>query len=160
MGTGRTGKTEICPGVWAEHFTREELSCPHCHRCVISAKLVDALEELRGMGEEKIRIHDACRCATHNQAVGGVPHSEHVFYVAMQGRPEEPTNGADFDIVGLTLQQMYDRVKRVNAFLFGGIGVYSPEQFVHGDVRTRVARWSRNGGNHKPYGALSDLVVP
>lgn len=152
-------KTEICPGVWASHFTAEELSCPHCHRCVISARLVNALEELRSQGAEAIRIHDACRCPAHNQHVGGVPHSEHVFYIAMQGRPEEPCKGADFDIVGLTLQQMYNRVCKVNDFLFGGIGVYS-EGFVHADVRSRVARWSRIGGSHKPYGALSELVEP
>jgi hypothetical protein len=95
------------------HFSTSELACHHCQRCSVTGEFVLALENLRSQGSEPIIIHDGYRCPEHNLAVHGVPHSEHVEGLA-----------ADLEIVGLTLQQMYDRANKVPEFRDGGIGVY------------------------------------
>lgn len=135
-------------GDLSPHFSTAEFACPHCERCSISGELIVAMEKVRSYGPEPIIIHDGYRCPEHNLAVGGVPDSEHVLGLA-----------ADFEIVGLSLQVMYDRTKQVPEFANGGIGVYIQPNgtvFVHGDIRKRVARWSRfhNG----PYLAIDQLV--
>jgi len=132
-------------GDLSEHFSRAELQCKDCGQCLLSPRLLPALEALRALGPEPIIIHDGYRCAEHNAAVGGVQHSEHCTGEAV-----------DCVIEGLTLQQMYDRAKQIPDFVNGGIGVYS-ENFIHVDVRQRSARWARKNG---VYLALSTLVTP
>lgn len=126
------------------HFTRKEMCCPHCQQCLIEPALLDALEALRALGPEPIIVHSAYRCGAHNNAVGGMPHSEHVLGQA-----------ADIEIHGLTVQQQYDRAKSIPAI--NGIGVY-PEGFIHVDVRKTEARavWSRVKGDYRP---ISELVT-
>jgi uncharacterized protein YcbK (DUF882 family) len=121
-------------GDLSEHFSRIELACWDCGRLVIAKELLDGLEQLRGLGPESIIVHDGYRCPEHNTKVGGVSESQHVLGKA-----------ADIDIVGLTLQQQYDRAKSVPAFANGGIGVYDGN-FLHVDVRDGKARWSRKNG--------------
>lgn len=128
------------------HFKRSEMCCKcGCEECILDPRLIPALERLRMLGPEAIIVHDGYRCEKHNEAVGGVPHSEHP-----QGK------AADIEIVGLTLQQMYDRAKQVPEFVAGGIGVYDGG-FIHVDVRTAKARWSRKNGS---YLGLNALVTP
>lgn len=128
------------------HFSRSEMMCHcGCGECLVSPRLMSALEELRSFGPEPVIVHDAYRCVNHNIEVGGRPHSEHITGDAWDGT-----------ILGLSLQQQYERLMRIKVFAEGGIGVYS-EGFVHGDVRTRRARWSRKKG---VYLALSVLVKP
>lgn len=132
----------------SEHFNQAELACPHCGFYNATQPLIDALEELRSQGPEPIHIDDACRCPEHNLAVGGVPHSQH-------------PNGeaADIKIEGLSLQEMYDRAKKVPAFDNGGIGVYQ-SGFIHVDVRAGKARWAKVA-QHREYIGLeqSGLVA-
>ena len=118
----------------SEHFSLEEMKCPHCVECLIKPEFLVALEQLRALGPEPIIIHDAYRCREHNEQVGGVPNSEHLQGIA-----------ADLNISGLTLQQMYDRAIQVPAFDNGGIGVYDTD-FIHVDSRSGKARWSRVRG--------------
>lgn len=127
------------------HFSKSELACRHCGLCLMLAYFLDALEELRGLGPEAIVIHDGYRCHAHNAAVGGVNNSEHMWGIA-----------ADLEIVGLTLQEMYERAERVKRFRNGGIGVYDGN-FLHVDTRGHRARWSRFKGEYLP---ISKLVTP
>jgi uncharacterized protein YcbK (DUF882 family) len=130
-------------GDLSEHFSTSEMECHHCGRCSISGALITALEALRALGPEPIIVNDGYRCPEHNAAVGGVPDSEHVQGIA-----------ADIRIQGLSLQEMYDRAVRVQDFAEGGIGVYDGN-FIHVDVRQRLARWARVDGK---YVSLSTLV--
>ncbi len=127
------------------HFSRSEFACKDCGMCLLSPRLIPAMESLRALGPEPIIVNDGYRCEAHNAEVGGVPNSEHCTGEA-----------ADCVIQGLTLQEMYDRAKQVPDFLAGGIGVYS-ENFIHVDVRMRVARWARKGG---VYLGIDVLVTP
>lgn len=126
----------------SKHFSREELMCRHCEEYLVKQELIDALEELRSLGPEPIIVTDAYRCEYWNKVVGGVPHSQHPIGEA-----------ADIQILGLSLQQMYDRAIQIKAFQNGGIGVYPNQDknkdFIHVDVREGRARWTRLDGNYK-----------
>lgn len=132
-------------GDLSPHFSSSELACHDCGRCQVSGRLINALEELRGLGPEPIRVHDGYRCPQHNSAVGGAGKSQHVLGAA-----------ADIDIQGLTLQQMYDRAMQIEEFRNGGIGVYDGTPFIHVDVRdSGPARWARVNG---AYVGINQLV--
>jgi uncharacterized protein YcbK (DUF882 family) len=123
-------------GDLSEHFSTRELACHDCERCLVTGKLLAALEALRALGPEPIDVDDGYRCPEHNTDVGGVSGSQHTHGTA-----------ADIRIVGLSLQQMYDRAKSVPDFANGGIGVYPDGvPFIHVDVRLGRARWCRKGG--------------
>ena len=131
-------------GDLSPHFSKSELCCKDCGRCIIAKDLVDALEELRALGPEPIEVHDGYRCPEHNASVGGVKNSQH-----LEGK------AADIEIRGLTLQQQYDRAMQIPAFRNGGIGVYD-SGFIHVDVRNEEARWARVRGK---YVGLTELVT-
>jgi hypothetical protein len=121
------------------HFSRYEFVCPHCGALILDPELVPALEEYRALaGGRPMNIHDGYRCPEHNAAVGGVPHSEHELGAA-----------ADLTITGLKLKQMLAYALSVPAF--GGIGIYPDQGFIHVDVRPRLARWARLGGEYVSY---------
>ena len=120
------------------------MACHDCGACLVSSELLYALEQLRALGPEPILVDDGYRCPEHNAEVGGVNGSQHTAGKA-----------ADIKIVGLTLQQMYERAKSIPAFAAGGIGVYDTG-FIHVDVRDGRARWARKGG---VYLGLSALVT-
>jgi uncharacterized protein YcbK (DUF882 family) len=109
----------------------------------VDPRLIDALERLRQRAGVPIVIHAGYRCPAHNQAVGGVPNSEHTRGLA-----------ADIHISGLSLQQMYDVASEVPEFDQGGIGAYDTN-FLHVDVRDHRARWARVSGK---YVGIQELV--
>ena len=123
-------------GDLSPHFSKAELACHCCGQLKIEQRLLDALEELRSLAGKPIVIHDAYRCANHNQEVGGVTDSEHTRGLA-----------ADVDIPGLSLQQMYALALEVPDFVAGGIGVYD-QGFLHVDVRSHCTRWARVKGQY------------
>jgi len=123
-------------GDLSEHFSKSELACRCCGQLKIENGLVAALEQLRTLAGEEVVVHDAYRCTTHNQEVGGVTDSEHTHGMA-----------ADVSIPGLSLQQMYELALQVPTFLNGGIGVYDGG-FLHVDIRPHQARWARVRGQY------------
>ena len=129
-------------GNLSKHFSRKELSCRCCGRVQIDSKLLDGLEALRSLAGATIIVHAGYRCPRHNQQVGGVPHSEHLAGLA-----------ADVSVPGLSLQRMYELAVEVPQFAGGGIGVYDGN-FLHVDVRERIARWARVGGRYVGVSAL------
>lgn len=116
------------------HFSEAELACHHCGVNACQQVLVDSLEALRVAVGVPVTIDDAYRCAVHNAAVGGVPHSQHELGMA-----------ADIKIQGMTPAQMYKAALRIPAFAAGGIGVAEHGGYIHVDVRgawgTPEARW-------------------
>ncbi len=130
-------------GDLSAHFSRSELECRCCRRLQIDSRLLDGLERLRTLAGTTVIIHAGYRCPQHNQAVGGVPHSEHTLGLA-----------ADIALPGLSLQRMYELALAVPQFAQGGIGVYDGG-FLHVDVREHRARWARISGT---YVGVSELV--
>ncbi|MGB9072064.1 MAG: D-Ala-D-Ala carboxypeptidase family metallohydrolase [Terriglobales bacterium] len=123
-------------GDLSAHFSKAEFACHCCGQLKVELRLIDALEQLRGLAGKSIVVHDGYRCPAHNQKVGGVSHSEHT-----QG------TASDVEIPGLSLQQMYELALQVPEFAQGGIGVYDGG-FLHVDVRQHVARWARVRGQY------------
>ena len=123
-------------GDLSPHFSKSELACRCCRQLKIEKRLVDALENLRSLAGKPIVVHDAYRCASHNQEVGGVTDSEHTRGMA-----------ADVDIPGLSLQEMYELAMQVPDLIEGGIGVYD-SGFLHVDVRLACCRWARVKGQY------------
>jgi len=123
-------------GDLSAHFSKAELACHCCGELKVDQRLIDALEQLRGLAGKPIVVHDGYRCPAHNQEVGGVTDSEHTQGMA-----------SDVEVSGLSLQQMYELALQVPAFAQGGIGVYD-SGFLHVDVRQHVARWARVRGQY------------
>ena len=130
-------------GDLSAHFSRKELSCRCCGRLQIDSRLLDGLEALRALAGTEVIVHASYRCPRHNQAVGGVPHSEHLQGLA-----------ADISMPGWSLQRMYELALEIPQFAAGGIGVYDGN-FLHVDVRDRRARWARVSGK---YVGVAELV--
>jgi Peptidase M15 len=123
-------------GDLSAHFSKAELACHCCGQLKIEQGLIDALEQLRSLAGQEVRIHDGYRCHAHNQEVGGVTDSEHTRGQA-----------ADVGIPGLSLQQMYELALQIPTFAEGGIGVYDGG-FLHLDIRPYAARWARVRGQY------------
>ena len=110
------------------HFHASEFVCPCCGTGHVKPKLIELLEELRTtLGDNPIHINSAYRCPKHNEEVGGVANSQHVF-----------GNAADITIplVG------FNRAKKaVESLDFDGVGLYppigkDPAWFIHVDIRS------------------------
>lgn len=115
-------------GDLSAHFNRSEFTCNDgCGFDDISMALIDVLEELRERLGRPIVINSGCRCASHNDDVGGTMRSQHVHGKA-----------ADFKVLGLK----QDVVQAVLLKMYPdtlGIGRYA--WFTHVDVRRGKARW-------------------
>jgi uncharacterized protein YcbK (DUF882 family) len=119
----------------SEHFSRSELSCKCDNDCgfdTVDQRLIRVVEQIRTFYNRSMIVHSACRCPQHNEAVGGAKNSQHLFAKAM-----------DFHISGMNSIEDNERIARwidENVLMgTGGIGIY--HNFVHVDVRWKMARW-------------------
>jgi uncharacterized protein YcbK (DUF882 family) len=87
----------------------------------MQAKLIYALQTLRDLVGEPIRIVSGYRCLRHNTNVGGAKRSYHMKGMA-----------ADIVIAKLTIPEMRDAVEQIDAFKHGGIGCY--RSWIHVDI--------------------------
>ena len=114
----------------SKHFSSNEFACNcQCGFEEVNPELIDVLEDLREAYGMPITINSGCRCPIHNKAVGGEPNSEH-----MKG------TAADISMTGMPtikIKQYLDN-KYPNKY---GIGLY--KTWVHIDVRSKRARWSK-----------------
>jgi uncharacterized protein YcbK (DUF882 family) len=133
-------------GDLSEHFSTDELKCPHCGQCVLDPRLVPALERLRTAAGGPVLVDSGYRCALYNGEVGGVSKSEHMMGMA-----------ADVRIPGKSLQEMYNLAELVEDFRAGGIGVYDGG-FIHVDTRMGKTRWARVKGEYMSIGASQLLT--
>lgn len=130
-----------------EHFALEEFAS-HDLVCYppewISERLLPlctVLERIRAeLGGLPVHILSGYRSAAHNQAVGGVPHSQH-----LQGRAADiVVDGVEPVVVHAHVGQLFN----AGQIEIGGLGLYP--SFVHVDIRPRpadghLAQWTGSG---------------
>ena len=93
----------------------------------IDSELVSVLQKIRTHFGKSVTITSAYRTPTHNKAVGGVTHSQHLYGKA-----------ADIKVNGISPQKVATYAETILTNK-GGIGVYS--SFTHIDVRGTCSRW-------------------
>lgn len=110
------------------HFNRREFACKcKCDFDTVDTELLTILEDIRTYFNRAVTINSCCRCAKHNESVGGGKKSQHLL-----GR------AADITVDGFTPSSVQDYVlnRWPNSY---GIGKYN--SFTHVDSRTTKARW-------------------
>lgn len=108
-------------------FTCKEFMCHCCGTCRMNAKFMYALQTLRDLVGEPIRIVSGYRCRRHNINVGGAEFSYHMKGMA-----------ADIVIAKHSIAEAMVHVLKVDAFCQGGIGQYN--SWVHVDIGPK-RRW-------------------
>lgn len=120
----------------SHNFNSREFECPCCHNAFLKDALVENLQILRDIIQKPINILSGYRCPNYNEQVGGVPSSQHIF-------------GKAADIhVKMPLLELLDTILGIDAFKFGGVGLYPQESFIHVDIRGAKARWSKVGTSY------------
>ena len=61
------------------HFNLVEFECLCCHRVMLDERIIPVLENVRAYIGLPIIITSGYRCQFHNQNVGGVPDSDHIY---------------------------------------------------------------------------------
>ena len=116
-------------GATSHNFQERELACRcGCGLNGCTAKLVDALEDLRTVIGKPVNVNSAYRCAEHNAKVGGAPNSEHVNGLA-----------ADVSVAGLTATELEQYARQIPAIK--GIGRADHQNYLHVDVRDTPGEW-------------------
>jgi uncharacterized protein YcbK (DUF882 family) len=111
------------------HFNRSEFACKcGCGFTAVDVELLGVLEDVRGHFNAPLTLDCVCRCPTHNKAVGGVIHSQHVQGIAADIKVTGYSPAVVADYLGSQYPKKY------------GVGRYS--SFTHIDVRPGLARWN------------------
>ena len=97
--------------------------------------LMEQLQRVRDYVGVPISINSGYRCANHNEAIGGVKHSQHVLGKA-----------CDIVVAGMTPNKVADEVEYMVRFCnlaIGGLGRYNT--FTHVDTRdsSRLIEWDK-----------------
>lgn len=72
------GEGDAVMGDRTKNFSGKEFACRcGCGYERAEARLVAMVQKIRDAMDEPLRVTSGCRCATHNQKVGGVPESWH-----------------------------------------------------------------------------------
>ncbi len=61
-----------------QHFTTQEMQCPHCGLCFMRQNFMDHLEQLRIARGRAILVTSGYRCPPHNTSIGGAKGSQHL----------------------------------------------------------------------------------
>lgn len=105
------------------YFNRSEFACKcGCGFEAVDKQLLELLTTIRSHYEKQLHISSACRCLSHNRAVGSKDTSQHVRGLA-----------ADFYINRVSPLELFEWIDSNIALDKYGLGVYN--DFVHLDVR-------------------------
>ena len=140
----------MTPRYLSPHFIEQEFQCQcGCGKITVTRTLIASLETLRSLIGKPIHISSGSRCWSHNKAEGGSPKSQHLCQ--SERGTWLPTRAADIYVHGMTPEEIYPYVLRVEEFFCGGIGVYDEQNFVHVDVRDGKSRWRvrTDGGDYE-----------
>lgn len=129
QGPQKPTGVELVPG-----FTDHEFACKCCGLYWADPVMLGGLATLRRILNKPVIITSAYRCPAHNKEVGGAVNSLHTKGKAV-----------DIYIKGVTAADMAKMAETVEVFRNGGIGIYTPEQFIHVDTGPK-RRWRRING--------------
>jgi len=111
-----------------KYFERGEWACKcGCGFETVDAELLQVLTDLREAFNEPVTINSACRCESHNAAIGGSAKSKHKLGIAA----DVVVSNVSPDDVHWYFDNLYpDKY---------GLGKYN--SFTHIDVRRDKGRW-------------------
>jgi len=114
-------------GDLSKNFSRSEFACPHCGEVEIDPLLVATLQRIRDKAGPVV-VTSGYRCPVHNEAVGGVNNSQHIY-----GR------AADIYVPGMSQAALLALVREmvVNEEIYVGYAyaIKNSKRAVHVDVR-------------------------
>ena len=114
-------------GDLSKNFSRSEFACPHCGEVEIDPLLVATLQRIRDKSGPVV-VTSGYRCPVHNEAVGGVNNSQHIY-----GR------AADIYVPGMSQAALLALVREmtVNEDIYAGYAyaIKNSKRAVHVDVR-------------------------
>ena len=123
-----------------KNFSRSEFACPHCGEVEIDPLLVATLQRIRDCAGPVV-VTSGYRCPVHNEAVGGVNNSQHIY-----GR------AADIYVPGMSQAALLALVREmtVNEDIYAGYAyaIKNSKRAVHIDVRipeSQTVRGWKNG---------------
>ena len=133
------GLTEEWHERWP-NFQPEEVACKGCTpdkpcwrpRYAVRPEGMDAIQDLRNLLNRPLRLNSVYRCAFHNAAVGGAPHSHH-----KQG------DAFDVSVRGMDMATRNQLKCCAEDVGFSGLGFYGT--FLHIDLGARRAWHSKAG---------------
>jgi uncharacterized protein YcbK (DUF882 family) len=121
------------------NFRRSEFACADgCGWSEPDPGLVAGLQALREVVGKPIKVLSGCRCAAHNQAVGGALSSRHLTGEA-----------ADIRCIGIPARDLYAHAAAI--LRFKGFGLSVEGDYLHVDVRPKLARWIYRDGKQVPW---------
>ena len=120
---------ELVPG-----FMDNEFVCRCCGKYLADPAMLKGLTAFRLILNKPVIITSAYRCPKHNREVGGASKSYHLYGKAV-----------DIYIKGVTAVDLAKMAETVEVFRNGGIGTYTPEEFIHVDTGPK-RRWKRVNG--------------
>lgn len=110
------------------NFHEAEFQCPCCHKNLVQAAVIIAIQSLRHYLGFGLDVTSGYRCPKHNASVGRTKSSKHPLGLALH-----IAFGTDF--------QLYQIVRNAQNFGFNGIGIYYDRGFVHLDFRPAPTFW-------------------
>jgi len=102
---------------------------------MVDPALIYVLECIREHFDKPVTVNCACRCESHNKAVGGAVSSQHLPDNIGESR------AADIKVKGVSPKDVADYAEELLRES-GGVGRYGT--FTHVDVRGYKARWGEN----------------
>lgn len=114
-----------------EYFTDDELACKSTGIVKLAPGFMDALNALRGAFGEPMHVNSCCRSAAHNAAIGGNPHSLHVY-----DNPYWPTGGTCAIDIKAIDPEYRTRLARCALMAGWSVGINIPKGFLHLDRRS------------------------
>ena len=127
-------------GDLSKNFSRSEFACPHCGEVEIDPLLVATLQRIRDKAGPVV-VTSGYRCPVHNEAVGGVNNSQHIY-----GR------AADIYVPGMSQAALLALVREMtmNEDIYAGdaYAIKNSKRAIHIDVRipeSQTVRGWKNG---------------
>ena len=127
-------------GDLSRNFSRSEFACPHCAEVEIDPLLVATIQRIRDKAGPVV-VTSGYRCPVHNEAVGGVNNSQHIY-----GR------AADIYVPGMSQAALLALVREMtmNEDIYAGYAyaIKNSKRAVHVDVRipeSQTVRGWKNG---------------
>jgi len=127
-------------GDLSKNFSRSEFACLHCGEVEIDPLLVATLQRIRDKAGPVV-VTSGYRCPVHNEAVGGVNNSQHIY-----GR------AADIYVPGMSQAALIALVREMtmNEDIYAGYAyaIKNSKRAIHIDVRipeSQTVRGWKNG---------------